>query len=420
MLSDINSTDLNYEFVENQDGLSRLIERVNKIKVAAFDLEFIPEKTYFPELCLIQCCVGGETFLVDPYKLSNAELNIIWQVICDPAIKCLFHCAEQDLEIVARLSGGTPSNIFDTQIAAAFAGLGFSVGLKKLVMEMLGVQLTKAECFSNWSQRPLTREQIRYAIADVEHLELLCQKLSAKLDLMGRYEWAKEEFETCSSKAANTNYRRNLDICRVKGANRLDRKELAILQELLNWRDEEAQRLNKPLRSILSDQGLLEVSTRRASDPKLLKNLRGIRDDQLKRYETQIVNACQKGLSLPSAQWPTWPEARPPSKKQLLVGDFLYVILKQISVSINLPVEYIANRDELQHLIRCFQEGNLQVKQNPGAKRPRLLEGWRYELVGKKLLHILEGNEVKAGVIPDPEEKNELVMSLEMLDRSEK
>ncbi len=416
MLTDPNSS--TFVFVESQDGLVRLIDKINKKKVAAFDLEFIPEKTYFPELCLIQCCVDGETFLVDPYAFKNNELDPVWNTICDPQIKCLFHCAEQDLEIIARCYGHIPTNIFDTQIAAAFAGLGFSIGLKKLVMEMLGVQLTKAECFSNWSQRPLTQEQIRYAVADVEHLEPLCLKISEKLDAMGRLAWAGEEFETCANKASNTNYRRNLDICRVKGANRLDRKELAILQELLNWRDEEAQRLNKPLRSILSDQGLLEVATRRAADPKQLKNLRGIRDDQLKRYEAQIICACQKGLAMPSSQWPVWPEAKPPSKKQLLVGDFLYVILKQLAVNINLPVEYIATRDELQHLIRCFEEDNQLANSKTSGKKPRLLQGWRYELAGAQLLQILGGAKIKAGVVADPEEKNELVMSLEMLDRS--
>lgn len=412
MLTDSTPT---HHFIESQDGLQKLIDKINKQKLAGFDLEFIPEKTYFPELCLIQVCVAEEIFLVDPYSFDQQSLNLIWQTICDPEIKCLFHCAEQDLEIIARLSNGTPKNIFDTQIAAAFAGLGFSIGLKKLVMEMLGVQLTKAECFSNWSQRPLSPEQIRYAVADVEHLQSLCDKLNQKLESMGRIEWASEEFETSASKASNTGYRRNLDICRVKGANRLDRKELAILQELLSWRDHEAQRLNKPLRSILSDQGLLEIATRRASDPKMLKNLRGIRDDQLKRHESSILEACQKGLALPSSQWPTWPEARPPSKKQLLVGDFLYVLLKQMAVSINLPVEYIANRDEVQHFIRCYQEGILD---KPTAKKPRLMEGWRFELAGEKLLKILAGDKLTAGVSPDPDEKNELVLTLEMLDRS--
>ena len=98
-------------------------------------------------------------------------------------------------------------------------------------MEMLGVQLTKAECFSNWSQRPLSQEQIRYAVADVEHLQSLCDKLQAKLEAMGRIQWASEEFETSAKKAANTGYKRNLDICRVKGANRLDRKFWHIKQE---------------------------------------------------------------------------------------------------------------------------------------------------------------------------------------------
>jgi len=412
MLTDSSPT---HHFIESQDGLQKLVDKINEHKLAGFDLEFIPEKTYFPELCLIQCCVAGEIFLVDPYSFDQDGLNLIWQTICDPEIKCLFHCAEQDLEIIARLSNGTPKNIFDTQIAAAFAGLGFSVGLKKLVAEMLSVQLTKAECFSNWSQRPLSPEQIRYAVADVEHLQSLCDKLHEKLESMGRLEWAGEEFETSAKKASNTGYKRNLDICRVKGANRLDRKELAILQELLSFRDQEAQRTNKPLRSVLSDQALLEIATRRASDTKMLKNLRGIREDQLRRYETQILSACQKGLALPSSQWPSWPEARPPSKKQLLVGDFLYVILKQMAVNINLPVEYIANRDEVQHFIRSYQEGSME---KPNAKKPRLMEGWRYELAGKKLLQILAGEKLKAGVTPDPEERNELVLSLEMLDRS--
>jgi len=381
----------NTQIITGHDDLMALCEHIDRIGLAAFDFEFIPERTYFPILCLIQACVETTPYIVDPFKVD--DLQPLFERIASDKVKCIFHAGSQDLELVYNLSGLIPKNIFDTQIGAGFAGYGYSAGYRRLLSDVLNVHIAKTESFSDWQSRPLTPAQIDYAINDVLHLIPLYEKLKARLIEQGRLEWAEEE---CLEYEQTEYYEhdRTRDFMRVKGANSLNSRGLAVLREVWLWRDGEARRLNKPPRFLLSDNVMVEIARKPANSVDDLKNMRGIRPDQPRIHGKSILAAIEKARALSDQDCPTWPTGRAPSKSELLTGDFLYVVLKYLANDIGLAPEHICTRDELQLVVRLHKENKLKQ-----ATDLKVAEGWRYDVVGKHLIELLSGEPINAQVI---------------------
>lgn len=377
--------------ITQQSELDDLCSHIDRARLAAFDLEFIPERTYFPILCLVQVAVEETAYLVDPFALK--DLSELFKRVADESIKCIFHAGSQDCELVYNLSGLIPRNVFDTQIAAGFAGYGYSAGYRRLLSDILNVQIPKTESFSDWQSRPLTDAQIDYAINDVVHLIPLYERIVGKLQEQGRLSWVEEE---CKIYEEESFYKRDRtkDFMRIKGANSLNSRALAVLREIWNWRDSEAQRLNKPPRMLLSDNVMLEIARKPISSVDDLRNMRGIRPDQPRQYGKGILAAIEKGRSLSDTECPVWTSGKVPTKSELLTGDFLYVVLKFLAGQIGLAPEHICTRDELQILVRLYKENRVQQ-----ATDLKLLEGWRYKEVGENLLSLLGGEPLSAQVV---------------------
>lgn len=379
------------KIVNSAAELQDLCDHIDRTKLAAFDFEFIPERTYFPILCLVQVCVEKTPYIVDPFVVE--DLAPLFQRIASDEILCIFHAGSQDLELVYSLSGLIPKNIFDTQIAAGFAGYGYSAGYRRLLSDVLNVQIAKTESFSDWQSRPLTPAQIDYAINDVLYLIPLYEKVRDKLNQQGRLEWAEEECKIYED-IEYYDHDRSRDFMRVKGANSLNSRGLAVLREVWLWRDNEARRLNKPPRFLLSDNVMVEIARKPAHSVDDLKNMRGIRPDQPRIHGKAILAAIEKARSLSDQECPTWPTGRAPSKSELLTGDFLYVVLKYLANDIGLAAEHICTRDELQLVVRLHKENKLA-----NATDLKVAEGWRYEVVGKHLIELLSGEPISARVI---------------------
>ena len=379
------------KLVVGQTELDELCEHIDKVGLAAFDFEFIPERTYFPILCLVQVCVEQTPYLVDPFVIK--DLSRLWQRVVDEKIRCIFHAGSQDLEIVYQQSGLIPKNIFDTQIGAGFAGYGYSAGYRRLLSDILNVQIAKTESFSDWQSRPLTPAQIDYAVSDVLHLIPLYERIVERLKSQGRLEWAEEE---CKTYEENEYYEhdRSRAFMRIKGANSLNSRGLAVLREIWTWRDTEAQRINKPPRVVLSDNVMVEIARKPSSSIEDLKNMRGIRPDQPRMYGKAILAAIDKARSLPDGELPTWPTGKVPTKSEVLTGDFLYIVLKYLANEIGLAPEHICTRDELQLVVRLHKERKLE-----SATDLKIAEGWRHDVVGKQLFEILSGESINAQVV---------------------
>ncbi|HEY9785129.1 MAG TPA: ribonuclease D [Candidatus Obscuribacterales bacterium] len=365
--------------------LNQLCEEITASGRFALDLEFIPERTYAPVLCLIQVATDSGVHLVDP--LAEIDLNPLWQKLTEPNLRAVLHAASQDLDLIYKLAGIVPVNVFDTQLAAGFAGLGYQVGYARLVNQLLGVTVAKTESFTDWLTRPLTEAQIAYATDDVRHLLPLFDKISERLNSMGRFSWAEEE---CKKYHDPEFYHKEKEIefFKVKGASGLDRRSLAVLKQLFEWRDKTAARLDRPQRSLISDSILVELSRKPPTRMEDLQRMRGLRPDQLRGFGNGILQAASRALAIPHEEWPTWPSARVPPKREVLIGDLLFAVMKVIAYEENLATELISTRDDLQTLVKAHREKKLDQKQIP------LLQGWRYELAGEKMLALLEGSDL--------------------------
>lgn len=390
--------------ITQKADLLDLCKDIDRSGRVALDLEFIPERTYFPVLCLIQCCVEGKTCIVDPLELQ--DLMPLWERIANPEILTILHAASQDLDLVHNLSGLIPRNIFDTQIAAGFAGYGYSAGYRRLLSEVLNVHIPKTESFSDWQERPLTASQLDYAVSDVLYLEPLYDEITKSLKQTGRLSWVLEE---CRAYEEDELYNpdRSAEFFKVKGASKLPPRALAILRELWGWRDEEARTLNKPARTLLADNVMIEIARRQTDSIDALKKLRGIRIDQVRRFAEDISDCVRAGKAIPDKECPSFPSSRAPYKSEILTADFLFMVLKLLSSDLDLATEHLATRDELQSLVR-LKDNQLD---KDDAKH-RLLTGWRREVAGDVLVSILQGEVVTFDVTSQKNGARSLEMSL--------
>ena len=362
--------------------LEALCQKIETAGRFSMDLEFIPERTYDPELCLVQIATDEEAFIIDPLKIK--DLNPLWEFVADPDTLVVLHAAEHDLDLVYRLSGLVPQNVIDTQIAAGFAGFGFPIGYGKLLSQLLNVQISKTESFTDWLIRPLSDSQIEYALDDVRHILPMYDKLVAELDKIDRFAWAEEE---CKKYTKQKRYERDRskEFYRVKGASALSRRGLAVLRALVEWRDKEAQRVNRPTRTITQDNILLELARRPPKAANEIDRIRGARPDQIRAHGAAIISAIQAGLATPEQECPFWPAFKNPPKRDTLHVDVLFTFVKVIAHEMELAPELVTTREELQNVVRDYREKNLDREDHD------ILQGWRYEMAGKMLLDVLGG-----------------------------
>jgi len=218
-----------FTYIDNEQSLEEACAALAKAPMLCVDTEFHRESTYFAEFALIQVASREVCYLIDP--LAIKDLAPLWKVILDPAILKVFHAARQDVEIIVNKTGQLPLPLFDTQVAAALLGYGLQVGFGNLVQKVVGKTLPKGESFTNWMKRPLTSDQLTYAADDVIYLIPVYQHLSEQLQATKRSDWLDEEQGVLCDPDTYANHADQV-FWRVKGANRLKPRQLAVLREL--------------------------------------------------------------------------------------------------------------------------------------------------------------------------------------------
>ena len=261
------------QIISQPEELAACCEHLAAVRRFGFDTEFVGEDTYHPHLCLVQVATDEHLFLIDP--LTVGPLDRFWQQVVSPDNLVIVHAGREEVRLCRLFAGQPPINLFDVQIAAALVGMVYPLGHAALVHQLLGVQLAKAETLTEWRTRPLTRRQIRYAFDDVRYLLPLWQKESAELEALGRSDWAREEFErlkaaTVPVDAESEKWRK------LRGLGSLDRRRLAVVQALFLWREETAARTNRPSRSIVRDDLLVEIARRNPKTKEDLQVVRGL------------------------------------------------------------------------------------------------------------------------------------------------
>src|SRR5215210_1716713 len=349
------------------------------------DTEFMGEGRYRPLLCLVQVAVeekdgGVRVEVLDPLE-DSFDPGPLAEVLADPAVEIVMHAGRQDVSLLRRVWSTDLTNIFDTQVAAGFAGRRAQLGYEALLSEMIGVRLRKSASFTRWDVRPLSEEQVRYAEEDVLHLLELTDALQATLAERGRLEWAREECRALEEVSDE----RDLDSIfgRLPRVNSLDPSQRAVARELVDWRESVAREGDRPVPSVLPDAALVEIAKRRPGNLDRLAQIRGLNEGTLRRRGQAIVATVARGREREPIPVDG---VRPPAPD---AGDAPLIALSEALVrarasEAELAYELLAARADLQRIVTALRDGE-------GEPDVRTLQGWRRELVGQELLELLAG-----------------------------
>ena len=245
------------QLITRADELDELLQSLRKAGSFAYDSEFIGELTYLPKLCLVQAASTTRIALIDP--LADLDIRPFWELVADPSVEKIVHAGQQDVEPVFRALGRPPANLFDTQIAAGFVGVGYPLSLTKLVYEIVGAKLGKGLTFSHWDRRPLTDHQLRYAADDVRYLPAVRHEIGKRLNGPEQTRWATEESASLAEQALYV-FDPETQWLKIRGAGTLAPRNQALLKELTLWRDEAAKAEDVPPRSLLKDEILIDLA----------------------------------------------------------------------------------------------------------------------------------------------------------------
>jgi ribonuclease D len=370
------------QLITEPQDLAACCEHLRARRRLGLDTEFVGEETYHPRLCLIQVATADALFLIDP--LSVGPLDAFWQVVVDPANLVIVHAGREEVRLCHLWSGAVPGNLFDLQIAAGLAGLPYPLGHGTLVGQVLGIHLRKGETLTEWRNRPLTREQIRYAFDDVRFLLPLWEHLSGRLDALGRLPWAKEEFARLKALAtpdepaellAGDKWRK------LRGLGGLDRRRLAVVRELYAWREAEAARLNRPPRTVVRDDLLVEIARRSPTRERDLQVVRGLP----RRNLAAIVQAVERARALPLAECPEVTEREQELPQAPLLVHLLSAVFGDLCGRLRLAPNLVASGQDLKQLVRAW----LQAASLP--EESLLTQGWRAAHILPELRAVLEG-----------------------------
>jgi len=362
---------------------AELAEHARAAHRFGIDTEFVSESRYRALLGLVQVVVevdGGQHIeLLDP--LAGFEHEPLAEIWADQAVEVVIHSGAQDVAILRRAWGVAPANVFDTQIAAGFAGFSAQAGYGNLLQAALGVRLAKSAGFTRWDRRPLTTEQLDYARKDVEDLLPLADDLQRRLRETGRLEWAREECrrleDVSDERDPESAYRRLPRVSQLRSRAR------AVARALAAWRETTAESEDRPVGAVLPDVALVEVSKRQPTTLQELERIRGIRPDTGRRRGNQILQVVERSRDDDA------PPAEDVQRNEIDARDAPVISLAESLVrsrahSAGLAYELVASRADLQAVVSASREG----RPEPDV---RTLRGWRRDLAGGELLELLAG-----------------------------
>jgi ribonuclease D len=336
------------------------------------------EQTFWPQLCLVQLATPDEAFIIDPMA-RDIDLAPFWALMANERIVKVFHAARQDIEIVFAKTGLVPRPVFDTQIAAMVCGFGESISYVNLVKKVTGADLDKSSRFTDWSRRPLSDNQLTYALADVTHLREVYRHLKAEIEATSRSEWLNEEMgvltdpKTYESHPDDAWQRLKL---RVK-----NRKSLAVLMELAAWRERLAQAQDVPRARILRDEALYDIANQAPTTPEQLSELRTLSEGFSRSARAkEIVVAVKAGLERDQKSVPPIARGAQLSAETTALIDLLRVLLKASAARNRVAPRLIADSDDLERIA---------VEADPDVPA---LKGWRRRLFGEDALRLKRGD----------------------------
>lgn len=360
-------------FIDTHTALNEFCDQIRDSQWLAIDTEFIREKTYYPRFCLLQVCNGEVAACIDP--LSIDDLSPILDILYREDIVKVLHAAHQDLEIFYHLWDRVPKPIFDTQLAAAITGYGDQMGYAKLVHKVLHINLEKDQARTDWSQRPLDKAQLKYAINDVIHLGEVYTQLHDKLVKSKRTDWLDAEYAHFASPST---YKIEADHAwkKVKGRQHLKGVQYAVLQKLAAWRESRAIATDRPRRWILKDEVLVDMARRMPAKTQQLQRIRGLEEGQIKKHGDLLLDLIQQARQMPEDSWPgdIIPTRKLNATEEAL-ADLMMCCLRLLADRHDITAAALAGKKDLEKLIT-------------GDTSTPLMQGWRKKIAGDTLQQV--------------------------------
>jgi ribonuclease D len=361
-----------FPLITTDSELQSVVDSALGADAYALDTEFHRERTYYPQVALVQLAWADELVLIDPLEV---DLKPLARLLESPST-CILHAGVQDLEVLELNCGSIPSRLFDTQIAAGFLGVATG-SLASLLDRYMHISLPKGDRLTDWLRRPLTSKQLRYAASDVEHLVELSQILLAELESEGRVGWVEQEFELLKDRPRN---RREPEeaVGRIKEARSLRGTAYQVATLLAAWREERAAQRNVPVRQVISDLGIVAIAQSGAEAPDQLRGLRGVEGRHLRDGADDEIVAVVKAGKATEPQERAAPRAPELPRHLRPVVTLVTTWIAQLARDHRLDPALLATRADVEHLLK-------------GSDDCRLNEGWRQQLVGKPIAQLVSG-----------------------------
>ncbi len=358
-------------------SLAAFCQRLQGVPYITVDTEFVREKTYWPQLCLVQVAGPNEAWAIDPLA-PDMDLTPLYDLMADRSILKVFHAARQDVEIFHHQAGAIPAPLFDTQVAAMVCGFGDSVSYETLAAQLAHVKIDKSLRFTDWALRPLSDRQLHYALSDVTHLRLAYEKLRKRLDRDGRSDWLGEEMAVLTDPKTycvepGESWRR------LKPRSSSPRF-LMVLKELAAWREREAQERDLPRQRVLRDEALMEIAAHAPTTVEELSRTRGLSKGLAEgRQGTALLEAVAQALATPESAWPEPAERNDLPRGLGPVVDLLKVMLKLKCDQHDVAQKLVASSADIEAIAA---DDNAEVA---------ALHGWRRTIFGEDALRLKHG-----------------------------
>lgn len=369
--------------ISHHEDFVELCDHIRKAGVVAFDTEFVSESTYRPELGLLQFATDERSVAVDP--LAIGDLSLWWEIMSDDQTTVVVHGGQAEIRFCLQLIGKAPQKLYDIQLAEGFRGRSYPLSYAAVVQRVLNQHVDSSQTRTDWLRRPLSNDQLRYALEDVEHVLSIWRRQTEWLAKHGRLDWVSSEIQRMIDDIVTDDAMAPWH--RLSGTHKLSRRELAVLQKLATWREEEAAFRNRPVRRILRDDLVIDLAKRKPQTVQQALATRDLNRPEYKRRLEDVVSVISTAMTIPDKELPTKVRSRrqESSSDEQVISKLLSLSLSNRCAELDISQTLVANNKDLAELVRHHRFGE---KENVS---PRILEGWRQEVCGQLLLDVMDG-----------------------------